>query len=253
MEPKLVIIKQGAIAVLVVGIVLFLSIDVSANLLTFPDSIKVAITNLSWDEKTDCPKLEATHGDGLEQYIKNHTVTVDTVPLKLYTQRVLDNEWNTTWNQESLRSGAMAVKLYGWYRVDEPQKWSLIGADVVDFTCDQMYDETTQLKTNQSVDDTWSYYAEKNYSGTEKVLEALHYQGTDGIWKKEIVEYPGLQMSQWGSQYLVQSGKPWEYILNYYYNNSFLAKNMVIGDAVSAKIAKGQTWKFYVIDRKEVL
>ena len=99
MEPKLVIIKQGAIAVLVVGIVLFLSIDVSANLLTFPDSIKVAITNLSWDEKTDCPKLEATHGDGLEQYIKNHTVTVDTVPLKLYTQRVLDNEWNTTWNQ----------------------------------------------------------------------------------------------------------------------------------------------------------
>ena len=212
-------------------------------MLTFPDSIKVAITNLSWDEKTDCPKLEATHGDGLEQYIKNHTVTVDTVPLKLYTQRVLDNEWNTTWNQESLRSGAMAVKLYGWYRVDEPQKWSLIGADVVDFTCDQMYKNNSNTNDgNQAVDYTWDYYAVYNGTGTENILNAAYIAGQVANKSKG----DGTYMTQWGTQYWALTGKVWEWMFDYYYDNIFLAQSIQIGESLSARIANGQTWKFYL-------
>ena len=89
------------------------------------------------------------------------TGAVETVDFRTYVKNVLSREWISTWTTESLRSGALAVKNYGWYQVlhwrgyvNEDGKCF----DVFDSTRDQHYDPTrpTYASMASAVDATWS-------------------------------------------------------------------------------------------------
>ncbi len=75
------------------------------------------------------------------------------IDFKDYVKHVLPNEWLYAWPSESLRAGAMATKMYGWFWVDYPGSW-----DVRDDICDQVYNPTIEYdSTNAAVDFTWNW------------------------------------------------------------------------------------------------
>jgi Leucine-rich repeat (LRR) protein/uncharacterized protein YraI len=82
------------------------------------------------------------------------TGTVDTVDFKLYTKRVLPQEWIASWPSESLKAGAMAVKTYAWYWIEQGGRHPP-DADVCDGTHCQVYNEQTYSATNDAVEATW--------------------------------------------------------------------------------------------------
>lgn len=55
-----------------------------------------------------------------------------------YLQNVLPVEWVCAWPAESLKAGAIAVKMYGWYHTMNP-KYPANGADVDNSTNSQVY------------------------------------------------------------------------------------------------------------------
>lgn len=136
-------------------------------------------------------------------------IRVDTINFREYVKNVLPNEWLASWGNDapdSLRAGAMAVKMFGWWRVNlggvRPQ-----GAEVVDNTCDQVYRENTaDSRTDSAVDLTWFFRMRKNGS----VIE-IHYVAntcpTD--WRC---------MSQNGSHNEALLGITWQNIVHDYYD-----------------------------------
>ncbi|HLD73181.1 MAG TPA: CARDB domain-containing protein [Candidatus Nanoarchaeia archaeon] len=233
-----------------------------ANIEQFPINITVAITGFTNAEKADCPSLVNNYGNGsqlgLDIYIKNRIIdgtpgfSKQTLNFKTYVKDVLPNEWapaiSILWPTESLRAGAMATKLAPWYTIkiyetENTKKWKETGAHVVDFTCDQMYKNNSNTNDgNQAVDYTWDYYAVYNGTGTENILNAAYIAGQVANKSKG----DGTYMTQWGTQYWALTGKVWEWMFDYYYDNIFLAQSIQIGESLSARIANGQTWKFYL-------
>jgi hypothetical protein len=55
------------------------------------------------------------------------TGTIQTYNFQYYAENVLPNEWITSWPAESLEAGAIAVKEYGWYWVNNWRGGSLGG------------------------------------------------------------------------------------------------------------------------------
>jgi hypothetical protein len=106
---------------------------------TLPETIRVGITG-----NVICsPTITATY-------------TVTTVDFKSYVKHVLPNEWLHTWGRESLRAGAVAIKMYAWYWIEHNGKWA--GTDMIDTTCDQVYNPVVEYEsTNQAVDYTWNW------------------------------------------------------------------------------------------------
>jgi tartrate-resistant acid phosphatase type 5 len=82
--------------------------------------------------------------------------TVQAIDFKEYAKHVLPNEWVASWPHESLRAGAVAVKMYAWSYIAAGGKWS--DADVYDSTCDQVYNPAVSYaSTNSAVDFTWNW------------------------------------------------------------------------------------------------
>jgi len=234
-------------------IILGSSFFVNANMEKIPDYTTVAITNFADSDKGNCSLIIEKYGQNdvnildqnINNYIQNGTpgfykVTID---FNTYVKDVLPNEWLASWLDESLKSGAMVAKLAAWNTINSypNKKWVTTDADVVDFTCDQTYkNNSNNQKTNQIIDNTWYYYVLYNGSGTDQILSA---QYIDGDYSNK--KYGGIKMAQNGSQYFAQQGKPYEWILPYYYDNIALVKNINLGDSVSANIAGNSTWKYY--------
>jgi hypothetical protein len=81
---------------------------------------------------------------------------VETVDFKEYAKHVLPNEWGARWPGESLRAGAMAVKMYAWSYIAVGGKWP--DADVYDSTCDQVYiPAISYASTDRAVDFIWNW------------------------------------------------------------------------------------------------
>ena len=244
-----------------IGVVLFLLCIIVFSGLTYaimlekPDSILVAVTGFTDKEKSNCTLLMNEYGGGtktgLDQYIKDQIDAGDpdfyvkSVNFGAYVKDVLPNEWNPNWKPESLRAGAMATKLYPWFTINfygDPKKWPITDAHVVDFTCDQMYEENSSTEnTNNSIDYTWNFYSLRN----NQLLETLYILGTEGDGSKNGLD-PGNEMSQYGTKYWADNGKVWEWMFDYYYDNIILTQNIEVDDFVSANTNKGQTWNFYL-------
>ncbi|GAB4527271.1 MAG: hypothetical protein OHK0046_44920 [Anaerolineae bacterium] len=136
---------------------------------------------------------------------------IEEMPFSDYVKNVLPNEWVNTWPIESLRAGAVAVKMFAWWRINlggvRPG-----GAHVVDNTCDQVYvGGSARATTNAAVDDTWNDIMRAN----GRVVE-IHYLNTD---ENCALYFPNVRcMGQWGSKARADEGMTWQDILHYYYD-----------------------------------
>ncbi|HEX9797641.1 MAG TPA: carboxypeptidase regulatory-like domain-containing protein, partial [Anaerolineales bacterium] len=138
--------------------------------------------------------------------------TVEVVDFKEYAKHVLPNEWIYTWGTQSLRAGAMAVKMYAWSYIAAGGKWP--DADVYDSTCDQVYiPEVEYASTNEAVDETWNW--RMTWIDDTHLVRA-YYRAW--YYMCEEVGLGGRCMGQWDSQDLASNSYTWDEILAYFYD-----------------------------------
>lgn len=75
---------------------------------------------------------------------RDSTQKIESIDYYDYCKNVLPNEWISSWNAESLKAGAQAVKFVAWYRVYNA-KYPGKGYDVKDTTADQVYKPNTEV------------------------------------------------------------------------------------------------------------
>src|SRR5688572_22161819 len=141
---------------------------------------------------------------------------VDTVDFRTYVKNVLSREWISSWTTESLRSGALAVKNYGWYQVIHWRGYQNAGGkcfDVFDSTRDQHYDPSrpTYAAMAAAVDATWGTLAHKGGRIFPTYYNAGQPNEACGAGAN------GWQMFQWGTQACGLAGKSAAQILAIYY------------------------------------
>src|ERR1035437_176682 len=95
------------------------------------------------------------------------TGVVDTVDFMTYVKVVMPAEWPSTWSQEVLRAGAVAIKQYAWYYTMTWRGGTATGGcyDVRDDSNDQIYSPETRTPAAshiQAVESTWSESITKN-------------------------------------------------------------------------------------------
>lgn len=165
-----------------------------------PPTIKVGITNY------------ASCGDWLAA--GKPVIRVDTLDFKTYVKNVLPNEWYAVWGNDapdSLRAGAMAVKMFAWWRVNLGGVRPL-GAEVVDNTCDQRYiPNSNDPRTDAAIDETWDYLMRRD----GQVVE-IHYLAT--VAQCQSSPYSPC-LPQWGTYYDALAGLGWQSILRGYYSS----------------------------------
>jgi CSLREA domain-containing protein len=131
---------------------------------------------------------------------------VDPVDFRLYTKRVLPNEWIISgWPGEALKAGAEAIKMYAWYHIDQGgHPAARPDADICDTASCQVYNETEYANLSSSdkqaveaaVDNTWNLAMLKDgvrflpeyWNGRVRVYR------TDGV-NLRIRSAPGLNAS----------------------------------------------------------
>ncbi len=140
---------------------------------------------------------------------------MQTLDFRDYVKHVLPNEWGASWKRESLRAGAMAVKMYAWYQIARGGKWP--DADVYDSTCDQVYNPNiAYASTNAAVDDTWNW---RLMQGTQ--LVAAYYRAY--YTQCEDAGLAGNCMGQWDSKWMADAGSTWQQILTAFYANATIS------------------------------
>jgi hypothetical protein len=143
---------------------------------------------------------------------------VQRVNFKTYVKNVLPNEWMAGWPAESLKSGAIAVKSFGWYWALHSTRKTSGGScfDVYDSTKSQVYKPgSATASTSSAVDATWG----TRMTRSGNVLLA-HYCATTtacGSW------VDGDWMSQNGSRTQASQGKSYATILKSYFDDIVLA------------------------------
>lgn len=140
--------------------------------------------------------------------------TVEVVPFRDYLKRTLPNEWIPTWGADSLKAGAMAVKSYAWFWINQGGKQGALGADLKDNTDDQVYDpNVSYASTDAAVDATFNYTLTQNGAIFQTQYCAGEYNGDP----TGVCPWSGSYMTQWGSAYYADQGKSWGWILQFYY------------------------------------
>ena len=139
---------------------------------------------------------------------------VEIVDFKQYVKHVLPNEWGL-WSDDSLRAGAMAVKMYAWYWIALDGKWS--DADVWDSTCDQVYNPNFEYqRMNEAVEFTWNWVL----SRTDKLIHTSYRRDYELCVDAHL---EGNCMGQIDSEDMAQDGFPWDEILHYFYHDTKLS------------------------------
>ena len=150
---------------------------------------------------------------------------VDVIPLEDYVKGVLPHEWISSWKDESLRAGSVAIRTYAVAWILKGGKYTC--ADLCDTTYSQVYKDSTLPVTDQAVDTTAGQVLVK--SGTIVFAE---YSAENGDPTKTGVSDPvcagktlyghGRGMCQWGGQRWAQQGKDYRWISLHYYPGSTL-------------------------------
>ncbi|PIX29605.1 MAG: hypothetical protein COZ65_01445 [Caldiserica bacterium CG_4_8_14_3_um_filter_35_18] len=146
------------------------------------------------------------------------------VPLYDYVQDVLPNEWEGLWPSESLKAGALACKMYGWYHVYHP-KWnySPYYADVKDNTADQQYFVNSRYYlATQAINNVGGIGICRNDGN---IFETHHF---DGSYNED--GYHSGWMSQHGTKYWADSprNRDYDYMVHYYYDYSPSSGNQLV-------------------------
>jgi peptidoglycan hydrolase-like amidase len=138
---------------------------------------------------------------------------VQTVPFEQYVEDVLPNEWIPSWNTESLKAGAMAIKMFAWYHHLHPVTIDGFTFDVdntVNFQAFRYY--SRQTETNAAIQSIRPYvYVKPN----GEIIELNYRAGmqNDPNWQYRNAE----KMAQWGSQFWAERGRTYVQILQFYY------------------------------------
>ncbi|MGA9531756.1 MAG: carboxypeptidase regulatory-like domain-containing protein, partial [Anaerolineales bacterium] len=178
--------------------------------------------DLTATDQTDAP-LPATIDVRVTGYAYCDTsrpYTVETVDFKEYVKHVLPNEWipgeieEYGMPRESLRAGAMAVKLYAWSYIAAGGKWN--DADVYDSTCDQVYiPSVSYTSTNNAVDFTWNWRLTRQSDGSlVRAFYRAHYS------QCEEADLADRCMGQYDSAALAYNRLTWDEILASFYVGS---------------------------------
>lgn len=128
---------------------------------------------------------------------------VQTVGFQNYCEDVLPNEWMPSWDAETLRAGAVAVKMFGWYHTLHPVTMDGWTFDVDNTTNFQEYNyQSGTYPTNTAIRDTWRTV----YVPSTGEITELDYRA--GIANEVNWPFLGTNiMSQWGSQYWGSVGR----------------------------------------------
>jgi len=170
--------------------------------LVFPETIRVRRT------------FSGECGDGKYDF-------VETIDFKEYVKGVLAGEWGNRWHTNSIKVGAIAVKMYGWSAIEKNGKWQSwspeFTADVYDCDWDQFYKpEWRTEKTDRIVDETWDYIL-LNEDGS---LVQTYFNA----WEEDC-EMRGQKencMGQWDTLRYAREGIDWKNILLSYYDDAIL-------------------------------
>jgi hypothetical protein len=140
--------------------------------------------------------------------------TVQLINFKQYAKHVLPNEWGL-WPADSLKAGAMAIKMYAWFMIARGGKWK--DADVWDSTCDQVYNPNFEYSSmNAAVDAIWDQALSQENAIFPTYYRAYYYQCEDA-------GLAGKCMGQWDSKDLAEDGYTWDEILAHFYEDSRIA------------------------------
>lgn len=198
-----------------------------------PDTPAPATVGCSGWSSTNTPpnRIRVLDDDPYHSYDNQ----VHTIDFQNCVDHVLDNEWIPTENYygfatESLRSGAIAVKMYGWYQTIHPSPSKVKNGqcyDVDGSTGDQVWDPFVSYpSTNKAVADTWDYYL-VDASGGPYFTSYRSGCGptnpscsspTDACGQLNDAPAPGYRASQWGTESCALDGRLWyDILLNKYY------------------------------------
>ncbi len=178
--------------------------------------------------KTNSSKL-TSKANTISSYSVPYTIRVyrvsqqvtQEINFEYYCKNVLPNEWISSWPAESLKAGAEAVKMYGWYHVLHP-KWPGLNADVKDTTADQVYKYGTATTATTNAVNNVNGVGLQNSSGN--IFEAQYLAGNSG---SAGTQHSG-KMSQYGTKYLAQNGKNYLYMCHYYYDYSDKSSGTIV-------------------------
>jgi hypothetical protein len=144
---------------------------------------------------------------------------VFSVPFETYVQDVLPNEWISSWDPAALEAGAMAVKTYGWYWVNNWRGGAYNGTcynvdDSIDY---QRYiPGQSAASTNDAIAGTWNDVMTQGGSIFEASFQATLTGSASEACGAGLSSYPDT-LSQWGSQNCAVGGDSWQTILSTYY------------------------------------
>ena len=142
------------------------------------------------------------------------TGQMEVVPFREYIKHVLPSEWIPTWKMSSLQAGAMAVKSYAWFWVANGGKQAALGADVKDNTEDQVYDPNVSYSTtDEAVDSTYDYAMTRGGA----LFQAQYCAGSYDEDPTGECPWAGPYMTQWGSAWHADQGRPWGWLIQFYY------------------------------------
>ncbi|RIV28722.1 hypothetical protein D2Q93_01625 [Alicyclobacillaceae bacterium I2511] len=144
---------------------------------------------------------------------RGRIVWVQTVPFEEYCKDVLPNEWMPSWSSESLKAGAIAVKMFSWYHHLHPVTIGGFTFDVDNTTNFQVFRYLSgQVDTNQAVE------AVRRLAFTLPNGDIMELNYRAGYRNNPNWQYRNAQkMAQWGSEYWAERGRSYLQILQFYY------------------------------------
>lgn len=175
--------------------------------------------------------------------------SVSVMSLETYVRRGLNDEWISSWDYESLKSGANAYRSYGSWYVSHPISSNY---DICSTTCCQVNDSDSSTRTNTAANRTAGFMLQRNSSLFRSEYSAENNSWNDpndglscvngdlscgdGYVGSPANSWPclydsvatghgcfghGRGMSQWGTQRWASTyNKYWNWITNHYYNAS---------------------------------
>jgi hypothetical protein len=143
-----------------------------------------------------------------------------------YLQRVLPNEWVCSWNAQAVQAGAVAVRTYGWWRVQNPRSPSY---DIYGDSNDQVFKDASSNSTcSARIAATAGTRVEYNGNRIKAQYRAETGNPTKDGGKPYLLPVadphtttattgPGL--CQNGSKWYGDNGNSYSFILHHYYTN----------------------------------
>lgn len=169
----------------------------------YPTSIRVAIRESRPDGEPDP---------------RGRIIYVKVVGFDDYVLNSLPNEWVPSWEGEALQAGAMAVKMFAWYKILNPTTLDGWEFDVDNTTNFQTYREGNRFGNADAAHNAIRNLA---YAEPDGTIVELNYRAgyeNDPNWQYRNAN----MMAQWGSQYWAKEGKNMLEILQWYYQGRTL-------------------------------